>query len=120
MTPLELRRQQLRDQICRKKSVFIVYRGHDPQGYFTTREQAEQPAEFRELAVRNCDAVANRGGAELLTLQQDFQNRTFALTREFGRARGELLDRLLLAVDLERRNNCRRRDEIGERHGSVQ
>ena len=33
-----------------------------------------------------------------------------------GRARGELLQRLLLAVDLERRNDRVRRDEIGEWH----
>ena len=84
------------------------------------REQAEHIGELGELAVRNGDAVADAGGAELFTLQQNFQNRTLALTRELGRTRGEFLDRLLFAVDHERRNNCRRRDEIGERHRPVQ
>ena len=39
---------------------------------------------------------------------------------KLGRAGGEFLDRLLLIIDLERRNNRIGRDEIGERHGHGQ
>jgi hypothetical protein len=70
--------------------------------------------------VRNGNAIADRGRTELLALQQDFQNRALILTRELGRAGGEFLDRLLLIIDLERRNNRIGRDEIGERHGHGQ
>jgi len=34
-------------------------------------------------------AIADRGGTELLALQQDFQNRAFALPGQLGRAGGE-------------------------------
>ena len=43
----------------------------------------------------------------------------FALAAEFGRLGGELLQDLLLAVDLQRRNDGIGRDEIGEQHGPV-
>ena len=39
------------------------------------------------------------------------------LAAELGSLGGQLLQRLLLAVDLERRNDGVRRDEIGEKHG---
>jgi len=67
---------------------------------FEPREQSKQTSELRQLAVRNGDAVADAGRAELLALQKDFQNRTFALTRELGRARGEFLDRFFLPLTL--------------------
>ena len=38
--------------------------------------------------MRDGDAIADAGRAELLTLQQNFQNRAFALPRELGRAFG--------------------------------
>ncbi len=74
-------------------------------------------AELGQLAVRNGDAVADGGRAELFALQQNFQNRFFALSGQFGCARGKLLNRLLLVIDLERRNDGVRRNEIGKRHG---
>ena len=109
------RRQQQKNQIDR-----LAVERLEIDRPLQPREQPEQAAELRQLAVRNGDAVADRGGAELLALQQDFQNRALVLAGEFGRARGEFLDRLLFIVDLERRNNRVRRDEIGERHGHVQ
>ena len=84
------------------------------------REQTKQPAKLRELAVRNCHTIANRSRAELLALQQDFQNCLFVLPGELGRTRSQFLNRLLLAVNLESRNYRVRRDEIGKRHGQVQ
>src|SRR5437588_12957520 len=68
------------------------------------REQAEQSLELGQLAVRDRDAIADAGRAELLTLLQDFQDLTLALSGEPGGARREFLDRLLLVVDLERGN----------------
>ena len=59
-------------------------------------------------------------GAELLALKQDLEDRALVLAGELGRTRSQFLDRLLLAVNLERRNDRVRRDEIGKRHGHVQ
>jgi len=50
-------------------------------------------------------------------LQQNLEDGALALTREQGGPGRKLLDHLLLAVDLERRNNRVRRDQIGEQHG---
>src|SRR5262249_10647609 len=79
-------------------------------------EQPEQPFELRQLAMRDGDAVADAGGAELLALLQDLEDLALALAGELGGACRELLDRLLLAVDLKRGNDRLRRNEIGERH----
>ena len=79
-------------------------------------EQSEQPGQSGHLAVRNGDAVADRGRAELFALHQDVENRPLVLSAEHGRARGKLLQHLLLAVDLERRENRVWRDQIVERH----
>src|SRR6185369_5466564 len=84
------------------------------------RKQTEQPAELRQLAVRYSHAVPDARGTELLALQQNLEDRFFALARQFGGAGGKFLQRLLLAVDLERRDDRGWRDEIGERHGHVQ
>ena len=83
------------------------------------REQSEQLAELGQLAVRNGDAVADAGRAELLALLQDLEDRPLALAGELAGLGGELLQDLLLSVDLERRNNGIGRDEIGEQHGPV-
>ncbi len=83
------------------------------------REQAEHLAELGQLAVRDGDAIADAGRAELLALQQDFQDRPFALSGERRRLGGDLLQRLLLPVDLQGRDDRVRRDEIGGRHGTV-
>ena len=109
------RRQQQENQIDR-----LAVERLEIDRLVQPREQAEQPTELRQLAVRNGDAIADAGRAELLALQQHFEDRALVLAGQFGRARGQLLDRLLLAVDLERRNDRVRRDEIGERHGHVQ
>src|SRR5262249_207229 len=86
-------------------------------GPFESRKQSEQLIELRQLAVRNGDAVTDAGRTELLALLQNLQDRSLALAAELGGLGGQLLQNLLLAVDLERRNDGVRRDEIGEKHG---
>src|SRR5262249_29898735 len=83
-----------------------------------SRKQSEQLAELRQLAVRDRDAVAHTGRAELLALHQCVEYRTFVLAGNLCGACGELLQGLLLAVDLQRRNNCIERDDVGKRHGT--
>src|SRR5262245_64313176 len=68
------------------------------------RKHAKQTPQFRQLAVRNCNAIANRGRAELFALKQDLQDSLLVLPGEFGSARGQFLNRLLLVVNLESRN----------------
>src|SRR5580700_11829709 len=82
------------------------------------REQSEQAAEVRHLAVGNGDAVADGRGAELFALHQDLENGLLVLAAEQGGARRELVQRLLLIVDLERGQDRVRCNEIGERHES--
>ena len=84
------RRQQQKNQIHR-----LAVERLEIDRPLQPREQSEQAAEFRQLAMRDRHAIAHRGGTELLALQQNFQNRALALTRELGRAGGEFLDRLL-------------------------
>src|SRR5262245_17988846 len=86
-------------------------------GPFESRKQSEQLVELRQLAVRNGDTVTDAGRTELLALLQNLENRSVALAAELGGLGGQLLQNLLLAVDLERRNDGVRRDEIGEQHG---
>src|ERR1700745_1048042 len=81
------------------------------------RKQSEQSRQIRHFPVRNGNAVADRGGAELFPLHQDVEYRSFALPAQQGGARGQLLQHLLLIIDLERRKNRVWRDQIGERHG---
>src|SRR5436309_5133389 len=81
------------------------------------RKDAEQLGELRQLAMRNGNTVAHAGRAQLLALHEDLEDRALALTGQFRRLGGELLQGLLLAVDLQRRNDRIRRDEIVERHG---
>ena len=50
------------------------------------REQAEHVGELGELAVRDGDAVADSGGTELFTLQQDFEDGAIALAGPNGGA----------------------------------
>jgi hypothetical protein len=69
--------------------------------------------------VGNGDAVADRGGAELLALQEHLEHGTFVLPRQLGGLGREFLKRLLLAVDLQCRENRLGRDQIGNRHGSL-
>src|SRR5262249_38402152 len=86
-------------------------------GSLESRKQSEQLVELRQLAVRNGDAVTNAGRTELLALLQNLKNRSLALAAELGGLGGQLLQRLLLGVDFERRKEGFRRDEIGEKHG---
>src|SRR5215470_12142741 len=79
-------------------------------------EQAEQMLELGQLAMRYGDSIADAGRSKLLALQQHLENGALALARQLGSARRKLLQRLLLAVDLERRNHRVRRDEIAEQH----
>ena len=83
-------------------------------------EETEESAELRKLAMRNCHTTTDAGRAELFALKQDFQNCLFALSRQLSRARGQFLDRLLLAVNLQPCNDGVRRDEISKRHGHGQ
>ena len=87
---------------------------------FQSREQPEQAAELRQFAVRNSDTVTHPRRTKLFPLQQDFKNCLFALPRQLGGARSKSLDSLLFVVDLERRQNGVRRNEIGKRHGHNQ
>src|SRR5215475_1053616 len=80
-------------------------------------KDAKQLGELRQLAMRNGNTVADTGRAELLALRENFEDRPFALARQLGGLGGELLQGLFLAVDLQRRNDRIRRDEIVERHG---
>ena len=66
----------------------------------------------------NGDAVADGRGAELLALHQDLENGLLALAGQHGGARRKLVQRLFLIVDLERRQDRVRCNEIGERHES--
>ena len=107
------RRQQHEDQIHRLAVERLeIDRPIEPC------EQPEQLVEPDELAVRNGDPVADSGRAQLLALQQGLENAALALPGQLRGLRGKLLDRLLLAVDLQRRKDCVRRDEIVERHGT--
>src|SRR3954468_9884322 len=84
-----------------------------------TREQAEDLFQLGQLAVGNGDAVADRGGAELFALQEHLENGTLVLPGQLGGLGREFLKRLLLAVDLQCRENRLGRDQIGNRHGSL-
>src|SRR5580704_12864747 len=106
-------RQQKKDQIDRLAVERLeIDRPVEP------REQSEQAAEVRHLAVRNGDAVADGRGAELFALHQDLENGLLALAGQHGGARRKLVQRLLLVVDLERRQDRVRCNEIVERHES--
>src|SRR5499433_1449222 len=106
------RREQQKHEINR-----LTVERLELHGPFEARKQSEQLVELRQLAVRNGDAVTDAGRTELLALLQNLENRSLALAAELGGLGGQLLQRLLLAVDLERRNDGVRRDEIGEKHG---
>src|SRR5262245_4750731 len=67
-------------------------------------EQAEQPAELRQLAVWNCNPVAYGGRAKLFALKENLENCFLVLASEFRCTRGKLLDRLFFIVDLESGN----------------
>src|SRR6185295_1666883 len=67
----------------------------------------------------NCNAVADRGRAKLFALHQHVENVALWTFADRGRLRRDLLQRLLLVVDFERRNDRLRRDKIGERHKTV-
>jgi hypothetical protein len=67
--------------------------------------------------VRNGDAATHAGRAEFLALLQCLQHRALALAGQLRGLGSELLQDLLFAVDLQRRNDRIGRDEIGEQHG---
>ena len=80
------------------------------------RKQPEQARQMRHLAVRYGDAIADGGRAQLLPLHQRFEDRALVLAGQHSGARGNLLQRLLLVVDFERRKDRVRGDQINERH----
>ena len=43
------------------------------------RKQTEEATQLRQFAVRNCNAIANCGRAQLLALKQDFQDSLLVL-----------------------------------------
>src|SRR4051794_11725348 len=69
------------------------------------REQAEQLLEVGQLAVRDRDAIAHASRAELLALHQGFEYQPLVQPGELRGTPRELLDRLLLAIHLERRDH---------------
>ena len=73
------RREQQEDQIDR-----LAVERLEIDRPLQPRKQPEQLVELRQLAVRNGDAVADAGRAELLALQQDFEDRALALAGELG------------------------------------
>src|SRR5262249_60154806 len=77
-----------------------------------------QLVEPRELAVRNGATMPDSGRAELLALEQGLKDGALVLSGQLRGLRSKLLDRLLLAIDLQRRKDRVRRDEIVERHGT--
>jgi hypothetical protein len=62
--------------------------------------------------VRDRDAGTHAGRTELFALHQYVEDLALAASGEVRRFGREFVQRLLLAVDLERRNNRLRRDEI--------
>src|SRR5215831_903775 len=106
------RRKQQKNEIDR-----LTVERLELHGLFESRKQSKQLVELRQLAVRNGDAVTDAGRTELLALLQNLENRPLALAAELGGLGGQLLQNLLLAVDLQRRNDGIRRNEIGEQHG---
>src|SRR5689334_2927615 len=80
---------------------------------------AKQLVELGQLAVRNGNTIADAGRAELLALHENLENSPLAEPGEFRSLGGELLQGLLLAVDLQRRNDRVGRHEIVERHGVI-
>src|SRR5215470_4843149 len=106
------RREQQKHEIDR-----LTVERLELHGSLESRKQSEQLTELRQLAVRNGDAVTDAGRTELLALLQNLQDRSLALAAELGGLGSQLLQNLLLAVDLQRRNDGIRRDEIDEQHG---
>src|SRR5262249_41824560 len=86
---------------------------------FEARKHAEQLVELRQLSVRNSNTTPDAGRAELLPLHENLEDRPLAEPGEFRSLRGELLQGLFLAVDLQRRNDRIGRHEIVERHGLI-
>src|SRR5262249_57650576 len=80
------------------------------------RKQSEQPGQVRQFSMRDSNAIADRGAAELLPLHEDVEYRSFVLSGKQRCARCKLLQHLFLVIDLERRKNRVWRDQIGERH----
>src|SRR5690606_30754218 len=91
-----LRREQQEDEIDR-----LVVEGLEIERLRQTREQAENARQAGQLAMRDGDAVADAGRAELLPLEQRLEDLALVETGHPGRLLGERLDDLLLAADLE-------------------
>src|SRR5262249_26296826 len=106
------RREQQKNEIYR-----LTVERLELHGPFESRKQSEQLVELRQLAVRNGEAGTDASRTELLALLKNLENRALALAAELGGLGGQLLQNLLLAVDLQRRNDGIGRDEIGEQHG---
>src|SRR5215207_6811915 len=62
-------------------------------------QEAEETVELRQLAVRNCNAFPDAGGAKPLALQQSLVDYALLKTRQPRRLSGKLVQRLLLATD---------------------
>ncbi len=106
-----LRRQQQEHQIDR----LAVHRLEIDRP-IEAGKQPEQLFQLGQLAVRDGDAIPHRGGSELLPLQQDLENRAFVLPGQQRGTRRQFLQRLLLAVDFQRRENRLGCDQVGNRH----
>src|SRR5262249_725497 len=79
-------------------------------------KQAKDLFQLRQLAGGDGKAITDRGSAELLPLQQHFENRALVLPGQLGGLGRELLQGLLLAVDFQCRENRLGRDQISNRH----
>jgi len=82
----------------------------------SSKKQALQELSARASALT---AQNERVIFELFPLQQHLENRPLVLTGERSRTRGKILQRLLLAADLQRRHDRLGCDEISDRHRDV-
>ena len=60
-------------------------------------EQAAEPVEIRDLAVRNRDSLADPGGSQPFALEQDAEHRALVEAGHLGGPPGDFLDHLFLA-----------------------
>jgi hypothetical protein len=83
---------------------------------FEAREHADDLLDVRKAAVGNGDPLPHAGGTEALALGQRFKDLAFGDTGQLCRACREFLEKLLLAVNLQRRDDRIRRKHISDVH----
>ncbi len=81
-------------------------------GSASLRENADDPLQPGELAVRDGDAFAKAGGAEPLALEKGVEHVALLQAGDARRPRRELLEKLLLGLGSQRRNHRLGADEI--------